>query len=223
MHITGRTHWRDELTWPPAHRPTTWYAQPGGALATHPAPMCKPSRYRYDPADPTPTTGGTAVGLRAGARDNRAIEGRADVLTFSGAVLTADLTVIGPVQAIVYIRSSVTDTDVFVRLCDVHPRGKSINVCDGLTRLHAGNFAPDANGVRQTRVELWPAGHVFRSGHQIRIQISSGAHPRFNRNPGTGQPLATATKLVIANQEIFHDPHHHTAIELPVVADLTDN
>jgi putative CocE/NonD family hydrolase len=116
----------------------------------------------------------------------------------------------------------VIDTDVFVRLCDVHPRGKSINVCDGLTRLHANNFPPDSDGIRQTRIDLWPAGHVFRAGHRIRIQIASGAHPRFNRNPGTGAPLATATKLVIANQDIFHDPLHHTAIELPL-ADATAN
>jgi uncharacterized protein len=48
-------------------------------------------------------------------------------------------------------------------------------------------------------VDLWPVGHVFRTGHRIRIQIASGAHPRFNRNPGTGQPLASATKVVIAH------------------------
>jgi uncharacterized protein len=143
-------------------------------------------------------------------------------LTATGAPLTSDLTVIGPVHATVYIRSSVIYTDVFVRLCDVHPRGKSINICDGLTRLLANNFPPDSDGIRQTRVDLWPAGHVVRTGHRTRIQIASGAHPRFNRNPGTGAPLATATKLVIANQEIFHDPFHHTAIELPL-ADDTDN
>ncbi len=219
LRITGRTHWREEPAWPPAHRPIPWYPQPGGGLATHPAPMSPPSRYRYDPADPTPTTGGTAVGLRAGARDNRAIERRDDVLTFTSAPLTAGLTVIGPVSATVYVRSSVVYTDVFVRLCDVHPRGKSINICDGLTRLHATNFPPDSDGIRQTRVALWPAGHVFRTGHRIRIQITSGAHPRFNRNLGTGQPLAAATKLVIANQEIFHDPHHHSAIELPLAGE----
>jgi putative CocE/NonD family hydrolase len=160
------------------------------------------------------------VGLRAGARDNRAIERRDDALTFTSAPLSADLTAIGPVQATVYLRTSAIDTDVFVRLCDVRPRGKSINICDGLTRLHAGNFPPDSNGIRRIRIELWPTGHVFRVAHRIRIQISSGAHPRFNRNLGTGEPLASATELVIVHQEIFHDPHHPTAIELPV-ADLT--
>lgn len=217
MRITGRPHWRDVPSWPPAHRPTTWYPHPGGGLDAEPAAACPPSRYRYDPANPTPSVGGTAVGLRAGRRDNRATECRADVLTFTSAPLTTDLTVIGPVRATVHIRSSLVHTDVFVRLCDVQPRGKSINICDGLIRLHADNFPPDSDGVRRAQVDLWPAGHVFRAGHRIRVQITSGAHPRFNRNPGTGQPLATTTELATANQEIFHDPQHHTAIELPLV------
>jgi uncharacterized protein len=182
LRITGRPHWREEPTWPPANQPTPWYAQPAGVLATDPAPQCEPSRYQYDPADPTPTTGGTAVGLRAGARDNRAIERRTDVLTFTSTPLTSDLTVIGPVHATVYIRSSVIYTDVFVRLCDVHPRGKSINVCDGLTRLHANNFP-----FHQTATEF--ARHGSTCG---RLVMSYGRTPDsdsdLQRRPSTLQP-----------------------------------
>ena len=158
-----------------------------------------------------------AIPADAGARDNRAIERRADVLTFTSASLTNDLTVVGPVSTTVHIRSSLTHTDVFARLCDVHPGGRSVNICDGLVRLHATNVEPDPDGIREARVEMWPAGHVFRAGHRIRLQLSSGAHPRFNRNPGTGEPLATATEIRAADQEIFHDPQHRTAIYLPVV------
>ncbi|HEY4019820.1 MAG TPA: CocE/NonD family hydrolase, partial [Pseudonocardiaceae bacterium] len=119
LRITGRGHWRQEPSWPPAHRVTSWYAQPLGRLTQQPAPDSLPSRYRYDPRNPTPTIGGTAVGLRAGARDNRDVERRADVLTFTSDPLTTDLTVIGPVHATVHIRSTLVNTDVFVRLCDV--------------------------------------------------------------------------------------------------------
>jgi predicted acyl esterase len=52
------------------------------------------------------------------------------------------------------------------------------------------------------------------------VQVSSGAHPRFARNPGSGEPLATATKLVAAEQSVYHDPDHPSAIVLPVMADL---
>jgi len=183
LRITGRPHWREEPTWPPANQPTPWYAQPAGVLATDPAPRCEPSRYQYDPADPTPTTRGTAVGLRAGARDNRAIERRTDVLTFTSTPLTSDLTVIGPVHATVYIRSSVIYTDVFVRLCDVYPRGKSINICDGLTRLHANNF-------QQTATEF--ARHGSTCG---RLVMSSGPDTGSGfRPPAAHIPASTATR-----------------------------
>ena len=72
----------------------------------------------------------------------------------------------------------------------------------------------DPNGVHRVRFALWPAAHRFRRGHRIRVQVSSGAHPRYARNPGTGEPLAEATHLVAADQEVFHDPEHPSAVTL---------
>jgi predicted acyl esterase len=48
------------------------------------------------------------------------------------------------------------------------------------------------------------------------LAYSSGAHPRFARNPGSGEPLATATTLVAADQQVYHDPAHPSALILPV-------
>jgi len=48
------------------------------------------------------------------------------------------------------------------------------------------------------------------------VQVSSGAHPRYARNPGSGEPLATATKLLVADQSIYHDPEHPSGIVLSV-------
>ena len=46
--------------------------------------------------------------------------------------------------------------------------------------------------------------------------MSSGAFPRYARNPGTGEPHATAARLVPADQSVYHDPAHPSAITLPV-------
>jgi predicted acyl esterase len=35
---------------------------------------------------------------------------------------------------------------------------------------------------------MWPTVYRFRRGHRIRVQVSSGAFPRFNRNFGSGEP-----------------------------------
>ncbi|HEV2927841.1 MAG TPA: CocE/NonD family hydrolase C-terminal non-catalytic domain-containing protein, partial [Propionibacteriaceae bacterium] len=45
--------------------------------------------------------------------------------------------------------------------------------------------------------------HRFHAGHRIRVQVSSGAHPRYARNPGTGEDPVRATRLVAADQEVF--------------------
>ena len=53
-------------------------------------------------------------------------------------------------------------------------------------------------------------------GHRLRVQVSSGAHPRYARNTGTDEPLGEATRLVAADVEIFHDPERPSAVALPV-------
>ncbi|MEW1722879.1 hypothetical protein [Streptomyces sp. NPDC093109] len=50
----------------------------------------------------------------------------------------------------------------------------------------------------------------------MRVQVSSGAFPRYNRNPGTGEPRATTARLRSADQQVFHDPEHPSAIILPL-------
>jgi predicted acyl esterase len=66
-------------------------------------------------------------------------------------------------------------------------------------------------------IELWPTAYRFRRGHRVRLQVSSGAHPRFACNPGSGEPLATTTTLCVADQEVYHDPAHPSAVVLPVL------
>jgi crotonobetainyl-CoA:carnitine CoA-transferase CaiB-like acyl-CoA transferase len=52
---------------------------------------------------------------------------------------------------------------------------------------------------------------------QITCQVSSGAFPRWARNLGSGEPLATATTLCTADQSVYHDPAHPSAVVLPIL------
>jgi putative CocE/NonD family hydrolase len=149
--------------------------------------------------------------MNGGGRvDNAALEARDDVLTYTTAPLEHDVEVIGEVGAEIWFQSSSPFADVFVRLCDVDARGRSRNVCDGLVSLTGADEAACAT------VRLWPTAHRFEGGHRIRVQVSSGAFPRFARNPGTGEPRAAAVTLHTANQKVFHDPAHPSAVILPV-------
>ena len=223
--VMGAGRWRDFETWPPdGFTPAglRWHLQGGGGLSPASPAASQPDRYRYDPANPTPSVGGSSLSVDSGPQDNRNVEGRPDVLCYTSPPLKDALEVIGPVSAELYASSSLDHTDFFVRLCDVQPSGRSINVCDGLVRLAPGPGYPGPGvswpgGIRRVRIELWPTAYRFRSGHRLRVQVSSGAHPRFARNPGSGEPLATATRLLPADQAIYHDPNHPSAIILPII------
>ncbi|MFC9427634.1 CocE/NonD family hydrolase [Streptomyces sp. NPDC056987] len=214
LFVMGEGKWRDFSSWPPpGYTPQRFHLRPGAALATDPPPAdAAPDGYRYDPADPTPALGGARMSFaaKAGALDQAALEARPDVVTYTTSTLTQDIEVIGEVGAEIFFRSSLPYADIFVRLCDVDEKGRSLNVCDGLTSL------TDADELTLATVRLWPTAYRFRRGHRIRVQVSSGAFPRYNRNPGTGEPRATATTLRPADQQVFHDPEHPSAIILPV-------
>jgi uncharacterized protein len=220
LYVMGEEAWRDFESWPPpGYSSQPFYLGPGGTLAVEPpggSPTSgqpaesAPDGYRYDPADPTPAIGGVRmVRDGAGRVDNAPLEARPDVLTYTTAPLESDVEVIGEVSAQIWFRSSLPYADVFVRLCDVDADGTSRNVCDGLTSLSG------ADRVTATTVRLWPTAHRFTAGHRIRVQVSSGSFPRYARNPGTGEPRATAARLLAADQSVYHDPGRPSAITLP--------
>jgi uncharacterized protein len=214
--ITGGGEWRDLEDWPPPSEPRRLHLQPNGGLADDPPPPSEPDRYTYDPADPTPSLGGPVLMEPKPVTDNRPLEQRADVLTYTTEPLTAELEAIGPVEADLHVASSLEHFDVFARVCDVHPDGTSLNVCDSLVRVTPDDFEHADDGSVRVRFPLWPTAHRFRAGHRIRVQVSSGAHPRYARNPGTGEPPATATRLVAAEQSVLHDPDHPSAVTLAI-------
>jgi len=126
--------------------------------------------------------------------------------------------VIGSANANLYVRSSLDHTDFFVRLCDVEPTGRSINLCDGIVRMKPATIARAPDGSYRVRIALSPTANTFRRGHRIRVHISSGAHPLYSRNTGTGDSATHSTMLLKSAQEILHDPDHLSVVELPVVS-----
>jgi hypothetical protein len=217
--VTGADEWRSMPAWPPPGTSQTWYLQSHGGLAmTRPPGGSPPDTYAYDPADPTPNLAGP-VGNQGRARvDNRVLEARPDVLTFTSTRLGAGFEVIGVPAVDLHVSSDRQHTDFFARLCEVNPAGQSLNICDGLLRLSPAQPEAATDGTRQVRFELWPVAHRFGAGNRLRLQVSSGAHPRYARNTGTGEPLATATTLAIARQAVYHDPARPSAVTLPVAA-----
>ena len=233
VHVGGTGAWRDLPEWPPTgSQPQRWYLHRDARLSLVPAADGERlDGFTYDPKHPTPALGGPRlIGKISGRRDNRPLEARPDVLTFTSEPLTEPLEVVGPVCADITVQATrarpsgaasratdgVPSFDVFVRLCEVDEQDRSWNICDGLARAAAPKAdlgdARDGNG-RVVRVELWPTAYRFAAGRRIRVQVSGGAHPRFSRNPGTGAPLGHELELHTVRQELLAP----SSISLPVL------
>jgi uncharacterized protein len=116
------------------------------------------------------------------------------------------------------VRSSRPHTDFFVRICDVDEAGVSLNICDGLRRVLPGQPEAGQDGSLRLTFELWAIAYRVARGHRLRVQVSSGAFPRWARNLGTGEPDTTATRMEPADQQVFHDPAHPSAVVLPITS-----
>lgn len=216
IYVIGAEAWREFDDWPPRESRTEhWYLQPQRALLDRIAPDSEPDRYRYDPADPTPSIGGPALmKSEPFSVDNTPLEARSDVSTYTSEPLARQRDMIGPVAAELYVSSSAPSADFFVRVCDVDTQGVSKNICDGLQRVNI-----ESTGMPQlVRVELWPTAYRIAQGHRIRVQISSGAYPRWARNLGGVEPIAQQTELRSATQSIYHTSTCRSAVILPFIS-----
>jgi predicted acyl esterase len=99
-------------------------------------------------------------------------------------------------------------------VCDVDADGRSWNVCDALARVAPDLLQPADDGAWRVAFDLWPMAHRFAAGHSIRLQVSSGAHPRYARNSGTGEEPMSATSTIPVDIEILHDAPHPSVLVL---------
>jgi uncharacterized protein len=135
-------------------------------------------------------------GISAGYQDDTALAARSDVLTFTSEPLPAPVEVVGNPVAELGHASDNPHADLFVRLSEVDANGRSQNVSDAFVRLDPSQ----PRGV--VRLELEPVAHRFAAGHQIRLTLAGGSHPRWERNLGTGDDPVKSTRLQTSHRTI---------------------
>ncbi|CAE8631132.1 unnamed protein product [Polarella glacialis] len=91
-------------------------------------------QYVYDPADPTPYSGGGWLNLQKdGPKDQRSLESqrKEDMLVLTSAPLQESLEVLGEVEVTLFVSCSAAECDLVARLCVV--RSGSLEEGDGST------------------------------------------------------------------------------------------
>jgi uncharacterized protein len=234
--------WRESKVWPPAEsRPATFYLHADGSLNVHAPSPPEPTAtvFQFDPAHPVPTIGGgVSKRLKDGAYDQREradmpgsrppylpLRARSDVLVFASEVLKQDAVLAGPVEVTLYAASTATDTDFTAKLIDVYPpsadfpTGFDMNLTDGIVRAsYRDHFETRQllvpGKIYSIVIRPFDTANVVKKGHRIRLDISSSNFPRFDVNPNTGEPLGASRLMKTAENTIYHDPAHPSAVKL---------
>lgn len=232
LFVMGSNQWVDEQEWPIARiRYTDFYLHSGGRansvygdgkLSTDKPQSEKPDRYAYDPRTPVPFITEPSFAQIGGPDDYRPIERRDDVLIFTGDPLTNDAEVCGPIKVTLYAASSATDTDFTAKLIDVWPDGFAERLSDGIVRARfRGGMEKEEliqpGTIYEYHIDTWNTCEMFKAGHRIRIEISSSAFPKYPRNLNTGEALGQTSRMITAEQTIYHDEQHPSHVTLPIV------
>ncbi len=232
LFVMGDNRWRDENEWPLARtQHTKVYLHSGGKanslrgdgqLSLAAPAEEQVDRYVYDPNDPVPTRGGTTLALAMGVLDQRKVEEREDVLVYTSDLLTSDMEVTGPVSLRLFAASSAPDTDFTAKVVDVRPDGYAQNIVEGVMRARFRESLTSPTlitpgQVYEYAIDLWATSHVFKAGHQLRLEVSSSNFPRYDRNPNTGHDFGVDAELQTARQTIFHDHRYPSHLILPII------
>jgi putative CocE/NonD family hydrolase len=236
-YVMGRNAWAQASEWPlPETRFVKYYLHSdgrantlhgGGILSTDLPDVEPPDRFVYDPENPVPTVGGpsfdtVSAGGTPGAYDQSEIEQREDVLVYSTPVLNKGIEVTGPIELVLYISSSVKDTDFTGKLVDVYPDGKAYNVQEGIirTRYRDGWIDPDLmepGTVYEIRFPLESTSNYFGPGHRIRLEVSGSNFPGYARNLNTGGNNYDESEWIVAKNTVYHTAQYPSHLVLPVI------
>jgi len=239
--------WRTAADWPvPGARQVAYHLHAHGALSPDlPAASGAARSFRYDPRHPVPSIGGTITSgqpiMVGGAFDQREgpaffgsevfgrpLAERSDVLVFQTPPLEADLEVIGPIEAELWISSDCPDTDFTIKLVDVYPPnadypdGFAMNLTDGILRCRYRDAWDRPTMMRpgevyRISVSAFPTANLFKAGHRIRLDVSSSNFPHFDLNPNTGEPEGRWTAMRTATNTVHLDAARPSRVILPVV------
>ncbi len=233
--VMGLNQWRTADAWPlPQTKWRRFFLHSSGDAATSAGHGVlsqeepkeePPDTFVYDPFSPVPTTGGRLLpisGMINGPRDQSYVERRSDVMCYTTPQLRADLEVTGPIEFHLSAATSARDTDFAVKLVDVHPDGRAYNVAEGIirARYRKSIFEPELPTPGQTYqyiIDMANISQVFRTGHCVRIDVTSSNFPGFDRNMNTGNQPGEDKDGVRATQTIYHDSTALSYIDLPII------
>ena len=219
--VMGANSWRELDRWPPTTTPDLALHLGPGTLSAAPPAGQGVLEFSYDPRDPVPST--YSADYQDAPMDQRILDGRRDIVRFETPPLDAPVETIGKARLILHASSDAPDTDWPVKLLDVEPDGRAVNVATGMVRARwrDGFDAPRPlipGEVVAYEIRLRATANRFAAGHRIRLDVTSSDFPNFDRNHNTGGDDPRSAVFAVARQALWYGGRHPSRLELPVVA-----
>jgi uncharacterized protein len=243
-YATGIDKWEGSPKWP-VGTPTPLYLSTNGSAGFDRPAASGHDDYLSDPANPVPFLP-RPINMADSdqwhswlTRDQRFVDGRPDVISYTTAPLDKPVHIMGPPQVDLFAATTGTDSDWVVKVIDVYPNdipeGRSqgakpsmagyelpigIDIFRGryvLDKAHPAALSPGK--VEEYRFGLPNVDHVFLPGHRIMVQVQSSLFPLYDRNPQSFVPNifnAKAGDYLKAMQSIYRGGTTPSAILLPV-------
>lgn len=193
-----------------------------GRLLTRPRPGSRSDTYVYDPDNTASGCGSFEPSVLNG------LHARQDYLVYETAPLPEDVAVAGNLSACFHAASSARDTDFFVTVSEVDAAGTARKIATNGIRAEFRNWpevpsAPlEPGSIEKYELRLNFAGHVFRKGHRIRVDICSADYMTFFPNTNSGEDPYTDPASVIATQHIHHGAEWPSCVVIPVLRGRID-
>jgi putative CocE/NonD family hydrolase len=218
--------WRHSESWPPAGTVQQKFYLTGDGRLTTDGPSGEARTYRYDPRRPVPTVGGRNMLIDSGPRDQRPVQVLPNYgLSYRSKVLERDLTIAGPVDVTLHVRSDCLDTDFVAKLIELHADGRAMLLMDGVIRamyrdvaVGPQHLAPDC--AYPLTIHLGHIHHTFSAGSCLQVDITSSNFPRRIRNTNSGNPILANDQtpdIKIARNTVHHDERQSSFVLLPVM------
>jgi putative CocE/NonD family hydrolase len=244
-YATGVNRWEESPRWPMG-TPRPLYLGAGNTAGFEIPGTSGHDDYLSDPANPVPFLP-RPINMADSdqwhtwlVKDQRFVDGRPDVISYTTAPLTAPVHIMGAPRVDLFAATSGTDSDWVVKLIDVYPNDIPEERSQGAKPSMAGYELPIGIDIFRGRyvkdlarpVALSPGAverygfslpnvdHVFLPGHRIMVQIQSSLFPLYDRNPQTFVPnifWAKAGDYRKATQSVFRGGSTASAVYLPIV------
>ena len=181
--------------------------------------------YAYNPQNPVPSHGAESMLFSEdgqGSLLQPAPNYRADIVSCMSDPLVDPVTISGKIIAQLIVSTDVEDTAFVVKIMEVFPDGRTVNIRTGVTTLGFRNntdtrITYQPNSKVKISIETWDIAWKLQKGSRLRVDITSSDFPQYSAHANYIGCWSMQEKTRTAKQRVYYGSNNDSYISLPVL------